>query len=648
MGGHYGSIHIRTEDHPRVKAAAEQVAAAMKIRVLLGPALNGWVGLYPEHNGQDDAVSRELARHISDPLLHLMVHDDDIFAYWLYTGGQLVDSFWSAPGYFGEENRAAEERMAGNPEAFRPILGDRTDGLATLLSRDDEASPTFEYERLEKFAKLLKIPNAVTAYEYLQEGERDGIRGWRSFEEVPASAKDAERAERRREADQLKAERRRLIADGALLLVDERKEGAPYGCALENSFVVAWPDHLHGTLSFSRYEEPWARPQPLTLECPAHVTAVATDAARRRVAMTARDRVRVWDVAPGGEWHVGADVPEADLPIDAALSADGRTLAHVSRQEFVVTDVATGRRLYDRAAPGRRHITFHPSGEWLAVSSGATLALVHLADPPRWLELYVGGLSPLPSVIGTITAAKLREMDPEEIKKKQRAAMDAMLAKIQKAAERSKTTAFTEEQMATLREQMEKQTDQMLAPLLAAREGRSPLIPAHGKERPGTIGFSRDARWLWCGTNEGLRVYDWSTFPREHGASTPPPTYHFELPGDGPLAGSKWIYAIAEEPDAPAVAFGGTTGTLYRLDLATGRVSYLIKLPGDDWIVDLQLTPDARTLGIATQADLTRTSERPRRRSKDDRRSWQVWSYPRLRESAQPIEPASTPSSPTR
>ena len=44
MGGHYGSVHIRTSDRDSVHQAVKALASEHKSRFLLGPPLNGWVG----------------------------------------------------------------------------------------------------------------------------------------------------------------------------------------------------------------------------------------------------------------------------------------------------------------------------------------------------------------------------------------------------------------------------------------------------------------------------------------------------------------------------------------------------------------------------------------------------------------------------
>jgi hypothetical protein len=70
MGAFYGSVQVRSEDHGHVRAAAEEVARQRQIRTLIGPVLNGWVGIDPEGSGQDGNVSRDLAQRINRDVLH--------------------------------------------------------------------------------------------------------------------------------------------------------------------------------------------------------------------------------------------------------------------------------------------------------------------------------------------------------------------------------------------------------------------------------------------------------------------------------------------------------------------------------------------------------------------------------------------------
>ena len=62
MGSFYGSIHVRTDDRPAVLDAAEAIARKGRARFLVSPVLRGWVTLFPNVSGQDESLSRTLAR----------------------------------------------------------------------------------------------------------------------------------------------------------------------------------------------------------------------------------------------------------------------------------------------------------------------------------------------------------------------------------------------------------------------------------------------------------------------------------------------------------------------------------------------------------------------------------------------------------
>ncbi|HEY5060543.1 MAG TPA: hypothetical protein VII52_03355 [Gemmatimonadaceae bacterium] len=80
MGAFYGSIQVRSDERDGVLAVAEKVATGRGVRCLVSPVLNGWVGIYPEHYGQDDTFGAELAGKLAGLVLHMLVHDSDVMA----------------------------------------------------------------------------------------------------------------------------------------------------------------------------------------------------------------------------------------------------------------------------------------------------------------------------------------------------------------------------------------------------------------------------------------------------------------------------------------------------------------------------------------------------------------------------------------
>src|SRR5207253_5307288 len=180
MGSFYGSIHVRTDDRPAVLDAAEAIARKGRARFLVSPVLRGWVTLFPNGSGQDESLSRTLARRLRQEIIQVIVHDDDIFCYAYYRDGNLVDQYNSQPDYFGAASRKKKEQSRGRPETLAPLLAkpEYLDELKELLSPERADETTFASATLQRFAALLGLPNVETAYEYLMQGETDGIEGW--------------------------------------------------------------------------------------------------------------------------------------------------------------------------------------------------------------------------------------------------------------------------------------------------------------------------------------------------------------------------------------------------------------------------------------------------------------------------------------
>ncbi len=406
--------------------------------------------------------------------------------------------------------------------------------------------------------------------------------------------------------------------EGRLLYFEERTEGIvglAYACAMHEGFLVAWSDHGPGVVSFAIYASPWDTPRPLTLDAPSDVRAVVSDASRTRFAVAGASRVRAWDV-DAGQWKLVADIPETDLTLSAALSADGKRIAHSSRRETLVREVSGLRVIASCDGGYCQPLAFHPDGDWL-VGGGNRFGLIAIRENPHWRPLYVGGMSqPLPQVAAVFQEVQeqFRKIDVDEFMKQARAQLEAMTKQLREAAGRSNQGVDAEEMIEKMRRQMEQSFAEQKDQLQAMHEGRTPVIPTQAVEKVFAAGFSRDGRWLWCGTSAGLRVYDWASVPRDAGSELSDPHWAYS---------ETFTYAVAEEVDAPGLVFGGISGTLYRLDLTTGQSRELLKLPGDVSIYLLTMSADGQSLGISTQ---TRPNVEARR--SDKKWGWQILVVP--------------------
>jgi hypothetical protein len=370
-----------------------------------------------------------------------------------------------------------------------------------------------------------------------------------------------------------------LKASGLLLASEEHDGDRACGCATGQGFVVAWTKARQGTSVLSGYAKPWDRSQPVDFDVASRVTDLATDASRTRVALaesraaTREGRVRVCEVS-AGKWKVLREIRDQTSPFAVALSTDGTRIAHASRREVVVTSMANGKRLFACSVEHAKSLAMHPSGAWLAVC-GNPFVLIGLEGAPQVRKLLIGG-EPVDS--------------PED--------RETLLS------ERLTDEAFDDE-------------------------------PIRGREGIEAVGFSRDGKWLWCGTATGLRVYDWRAVTRTTGSDLPVAAFSFTPPDDPPirvtpfayLPAQKDIQAIVEERDGKGILFGGAGGRLYRLDLATGKTRELVRLPGEMTTVrQLVLSTDGKTVGLAADTIFLATfPKKPSHRS-----AWQIWSYPRL------------------
>ena len=316
----------------------------------------GGLGVYPEGHGQDQTVGEQIAARVGGYGLHLLVHDDDVLAYWLWKDGKLIDRYWSKPGYFREENRAEEESLVGEVKKFGFVIDDSSQRkLRQILSR--EYSPPMEYERLQKVGRVLGIRRLAEAYEYLNEEERStGTR--RQFIEVPADpeAMAADAAERKAKRKQRAAvesaarvARKNLVAEGMLLATEER-DGS-FGPSLElivDGFAAAWFSFYPRPSQILLHRAPWNLSTPVrSLEVPEDAGAfVAASADGKRLATKIDHAVHVWEATINDEWRHLGDIPLTDQFASVALSPDGSTIAYADEQEVIGIEIASGRKTF--------------------------------------------------------------------------------------------------------------------------------------------------------------------------------------------------------------------------------------------------------------------------------------------------------------
>jgi hypothetical protein len=557
MGGFYGSVQARTTAWASVKAAAELVAKQRFIKCLIGPEINGWIAIYPEGNGQDHSFGHAMAQQLPCDVLHLLVHDDGVLAYWLWRNRKLADAYCSNPGALVEENRQEEEKRRGDPDQFRPIIGDHANRLAALLNRDEQY--TFESERLTKLAKVLGISNAVTAYEYLIDGERAGIKGWRKFEAIPVKLQES--TLKRATAGAIRSTLRQA---GVLLYSEERKEFTVVGigCVYEDGFLLGWSDFYHGEHQIGVHGSPWNDAQPSPVEFPSYLTELSSNLNGSLSLVRTGQSIRVVDGR-----RTLREIPEIENLRGAIVSPRRDVLAYAASQNVVVVEVETGRQLYSFPYRMPRELAIHPSGKWV-VASGDQLRITCVEDDPCTRDFMVGG------------------------------------------------------------------------------NYRVAIANVVGVEETGCIGFSRDGRLFWCGTNVGLRIYEWESLAS---GTSRKPRWLIRLHDQLPSYWQKQVTVIAEEVDGNGIVFGTFAGKLARFDLRTGELFKLAAMPTGGCVEMALFSVDGKTLAVYSDHS---TQKGPRSMPKHTR-SWEVLDYRKLRDAevalgrAEHSNPLTTPTDPS-
>jgi hypothetical protein len=169
MGASFTNIHIYSTQAEEVGKTLAQAGATP---AYIGSSSSRWTSVYPEKSETQDAdILKEVAASLSKLNatwgLASLVHDSDIFQYWLFKDGIEVDSYDSAPGYWQDEELPP---AGGNVNILSQLIGDDCDKSAIEhVLRDDEDEFLFAEDRCAGFAKCLGINErfSTVGFEYI-------------------------------------------------------------------------------------------------------------------------------------------------------------------------------------------------------------------------------------------------------------------------------------------------------------------------------------------------------------------------------------------------------------------------------------------------------------------------------------------------
>ncbi len=354
MGGFYGSTHVRTTDRAAVLAALEQVARKEGGKYFIGPEIDGWVTVYPPNGGQSDDTAKALARKLPHDILHVLVHDDDIFAYSFFRAGKLADEFNSLPDYFGAVSAKKRAKLRGRPEVFDHLVTDEAARreLRELLALGPDEQPAFASESLTLFARLLRLPNAVTSYDYLNEDETEGVERFEEFVHVPdrgpelavkREAEDRERGQMQRLREQGLLLWERLSEPMAMPLLCPDRDGAGF---LTATFSPASSGST--ATDVVRLAPPWQQATPAGLTIAQPVTVLNVSPSGRYLAAGGQWQTRVLDLDRNAEVCA---VPTVYAACWVGFAGDESYAVVRSPEEVVVASLADGRTLGEFATP---------------------------------------------------------------------------------------------------------------------------------------------------------------------------------------------------------------------------------------------------------------------------------------------------------
>jgi hypothetical protein len=111
---------------------------------------------------------------LSRPVIAFTVHDSDVFWYWLFDNGAIVDNYDSAPNYFEDGSKTPS---GGNAEALKPYCLDvaTREQIDTILHPRPEDMATFAEDIACNLAKIMGISTecARASFGYIMQGDID-------------------------------------------------------------------------------------------------------------------------------------------------------------------------------------------------------------------------------------------------------------------------------------------------------------------------------------------------------------------------------------------------------------------------------------------------------------------------------------------
>ena len=634
MGCFYGSMQIRGEDREAVRVVLERMARADKNRFWLGPHLGGWIGVYSNLLGQDPSIAEDLARRLPGELFHVMVHDDDVFAYDYYRDGHRVDQYCSRPDYFGSLPERERKSPVGQPESFAHLAIDagRFSALRSGIAEQETRPAMFASELLMLLASALGISNVQTCYEYLNNGESD-VDGWADFHHIPDLR--VEKTRQRKADAALHDETRRLLREGLLLAEHGghrgRKVPSPHWCPSADGagFLAVWapPEFTsREPVPVKQIGPPWSGgPIPIGLTTDPTVVQLVLSPSGRflATACSAGD-------ATAAAWHLGDGRYLAQLarghaayrvefvPDESAMVCLGTSVDSPSG-EIVILPLGPSEPHFIEF-PKPKSVAFHPEGRKLAVLDWRNRLSV-LDFPSCRLDrvLFIGGIRPPMNaafVLGPDYPRDWLTMSPGALEDLLRRKQDELLGLHESQIEHQPI-----HRVESLRKDSRARIEAFGRHARAApSETRSPAWledKAMAGEFVNQLMFDSSGERLFAATLSGVRVYAWRDVLEASGEMpTPSLAVNLDPWMKGTEQRNSFVGCLAYDPERDWLLFAGQEGRVRYLDLADGRDGVLLEPYDRPAIGHMALSRDRSALGLT--GDPHFNEEGPRRTRRRD------------------------------
>ena len=186
MSASYVNYHVRSEDPAAVAAAAKPLVQG---RAYVTPPSGGWVTVYEQISERQDAyeigrLAGELSVAVDTAVFAFLVNADELFVYYLFERGDLMDEYNSAPAPAAEAARVDPTMwFSGRPELLLNycVPGTNLETISGALERADVlhtsggfGSAVRAEQRLRPLAGALRIDIARATRGFADVDRRPG------------------------------------------------------------------------------------------------------------------------------------------------------------------------------------------------------------------------------------------------------------------------------------------------------------------------------------------------------------------------------------------------------------------------------------------------------------------------------------------